>query len=148
MPELRFQRQQNAQVAPRTLTMPPNAEGYFDGTGLFMPCRAQGPGRPLSYQLPYPPYSGLNVAMPGYVTRPLISGPPYQPGAPQRLPNSEMPQGYYSGATSFGAPPSGHDPRSRNDGMKHEARAKNVSSIPQNSNRNSTFLKHNSALVL
>ncbi|KAF9335476.1 hypothetical protein BG006_011405 [Podila minutissima] len=115
IPELRFQRQQNSQMAPRTLTMPPNAEGYFDGTGLFMPCRAQDPGHPLSYQLPYPPYSGLNVAMPGYVSRPPISGPPYRPGAPQRLPNSEMPQGYYSGATSFGAPPNGHDPRSRND---------------------------------
>ncbi|KAG0075039.1 hypothetical protein BGZ93_003127 [Podila epicladia] len=115
IPELRFQRHQNAQMAARTLTMPPNTEGYFDGTGLFMPCRAQDPGRPLSYQLSYPPYSGLNVAIPGYVSRPPISGPSYLHGAPQRSPNSEMPQGYYSGAASFGASHNSRDPRLRND---------------------------------
>ncbi|KAG0017704.1 hypothetical protein BGZ81_010563 [Podila clonocystis] len=114
IPELRFKRQQNAQMAARNLTMPTNTEGYFDSTGLFMPYQIQGPGRPLSYQIPCAPYSGPNVVMPGYVSHLTTSGPLFRPGAPQRLPNSEMSQGYYSGATSFGAPPTSRDPRSRN----------------------------------
>ncbi|KFH73828.1 hypothetical protein MVEG_01042 [Podila verticillata NRRL 6337] len=142
IPELRVQHQQSAHMAARSLAIAPNtAEGYFDGTGLFMPYRSQGPGRLVGYHHSYTPYSGPNVAMPRYVHHtPTIS--PYCSSAPQRSPGSEMPQVYYSGSTSFGTPSTNRDPRSarRDAGMKHETRVKHDSSPPQTSN-NSTSLK-------